>query len=283
MPPALIIFTDLDGSLLDHHNYSFEAALATLQRLESMRIPVIFNSSKTFAEQVLLRKEMNNQQPFIAENGAAVYMPKTAFPNPPQDSSEFGDYWVKSFCQPREHWLTLINALSAEFTDEFKGFSDASIDEIMQWTGLNKAKAELASQRYYNEPIRWLGSPERAQSFKTALEAQGARVLQGGRFMHVSGSSDKGFAMNWLAEHYKQQQVADSKLPSLALGDSPNDIDMLEAADYAVVIKSPVSSAPTLHGKVEGKTRFHSNAYGPQGWAEGVAAVLRELNIDQTK
>ena len=32
----LLIFTDLDGTLLDHHSYSFQGAEESLQRLRAM-------------------------------------------------------------------------------------------------------------------------------------------------------------------------------------------------------------------------------------------------------
>ena len=33
------VFTDLDGSLLDHHTYSFESARPALERIREQRIP----------------------------------------------------------------------------------------------------------------------------------------------------------------------------------------------------------------------------------------------------
>ncbi|MGA0327631.1 MAG: hypothetical protein ACO3OK_11595, partial [Limisphaerales bacterium] len=41
-----VVVTDLDGSLLDHHTYSFEAALPALSVLKEEGIPLILNTSK---------------------------------------------------------------------------------------------------------------------------------------------------------------------------------------------------------------------------------------------
>lgn len=47
---TLLIFTDLDGTLLDHESYDFTPARPMLARLAAMRAPVVLASSKTAAE-----------------------------------------------------------------------------------------------------------------------------------------------------------------------------------------------------------------------------------------
>ena len=42
-----LIFTDLDGSLLDHHSYSFAPAVPLLAELDALGIPVIPITGKT--------------------------------------------------------------------------------------------------------------------------------------------------------------------------------------------------------------------------------------------
>lgn len=42
----LLIFTDLDGTLLDHHNYDWSPTKPALQRLAELNLPLIFNSVK---------------------------------------------------------------------------------------------------------------------------------------------------------------------------------------------------------------------------------------------
>ena len=56
---------------------------------------------------------------------------------------------------------------------------------------------------------------------------------RGGRFISIQSQFDKGEAMKWW------QARQNPPLPLLiALGDSPNDLSLLAAADVAVVIKS---------------------------------------------
>jgi predicted mannosyl-3-phosphoglycerate phosphatase (HAD superfamily) len=99
--PMLLVFSDMDGSLLDHHSYSFAAALPMITALEQLDIPLILASSKTRAEILDLRTALGNRHPFIVENGAAIVIPKQAFPVQPVDTKEQGEYWVYEMAPPR--------------------------------------------------------------------------------------------------------------------------------------------------------------------------------------
>ena len=70
------MFSDLDGSLLDHYSYSFDAALPAVNALEELDIPLILVSSKTRAEILAVREQLANRHPFIVENGADVFVPQ---------------------------------------------------------------------------------------------------------------------------------------------------------------------------------------------------------------
>ena len=75
VPPFMVV-TDLDGTLLDHHSYSYEAAIPALDKLTDFKIPVIFNTSKTAKEVIPLQQKLSISAPFIVENGSALYIPK---------------------------------------------------------------------------------------------------------------------------------------------------------------------------------------------------------------
>lgn len=266
----VLVFTDLDGTLLDHHTYSFAPALPMLEKLHNQHIPVIPNTSKTFAELSLIRKEVGLNTPFIVENGAAVYIPKHFFKAQPTDTTNSKDYWIKSFSQPNQHWISLLDKLKEDFSGEFNHFSNMTVNEIQQATGLTTQQAELASSREYGEPVQWLGEESVKALFVQALNEFGANTLQGGRFLHVSGKCDKGKAMLWLKQQFQIQQD-NQKYTSIALGDGQNDVAMLDAADIAVRIASPVNAAPILNKQ---SNVYTSKAYGPQGWAECLEQII---------
>lgn len=274
----LLIFTDLDGSLLDHHHYRHDEADATLADLASRDIPVIPVSSKTRSEIERLQQTLLNPHPFICENGALICIPVGYFAEQPAETIRDGDYWLKSFVAHRQHWLDLINGLKADFADDFTSFADAGIDGIINLTGLDVHAAARAAHREYGEVIAWHSSPARQQLFIQALQQAGAHVLQGGRFMHVSGDCDKGRALQWLWQQY-QYFYPDKPWQSLAIGDSDNDIAMLTQADLALLIPSPVHDLPDLKPH---PSLFIAPYPGPRGWAAGVRQILASLQQSDT-
>lgn len=268
-----LVFTDLDGSLLDHHNYSFIDAMPQLRSLERLEIPLIPASSKTRAEIEQLRQELANTHPFITENGAAVFIPQGYFDVQPAGTIEREGYWVYEVSRPRGDWLALLRALQDEFEAEFDYFYRAGTGGISRMTNLPADRAALANQRDYSEPVLWLGSEQRRQAFISALQARGATVLQGGRFLGVSGDCDKGRALTWLRAAY-QQATGQAECHDLAIGDSGNDSAMLEVAETALLVRSPAHDFPPLE-RCEGI--IHSRDFGPAGWAEGVEQWLSRM------
>ena len=269
-----IVFTDLDGTLLNRDSYSFAAAAPALQQLASLQIPLILNSSKTAAEMMLLRQQLDNGDPFVVENGAAVLVPEGYFPAQPDLESlgEGSGYLLKRFSDPHEHILeVLADARHCGFT--FAGFSDWSAAELAQKTGLTEQAATLAKQRTGSEPILLEGD---LASFQQFLAAFHLRAVQGGRFLHVMGQYDKADGVRWLCRAFAQR-YAPTPLYTIALGDSHNDEGMLNAVDCALVIRSPHSADIRL---TKPKAARYSEAEGPQGWNELLLPMLQQTYPD---
>jgi len=265
-----LVFTDMDGSLLDHYSYQFDEAKDSLAILSKQNIPVIPITSKTQAELEQLREYLHNQHPFIIENGAAVFIPKGYFKEQPLDTTETADYWIKSFVKPRVTWQQIISKISSRFEGKFITFAEAGPKGISAMTGLKNDQAIKAAQRQYGEPLSWQGNCIDKSNFIKDLENMGANVLEGGRFLHVSGNCDKGLALNWLKNVY-QNNAPEQATTTVALGDSGNDIAMLETADYAVLIRSPVHELPIVQRKTG---LFVTTSTGPKGWSEGISNFI---------
>ena len=273
--PVKLIFTDLDGSLLDHHSYSFKPAVEMLERLESEGIPVIPITSKTMAELLPLRKLLNNQHPFIVENGAAIYIPQGYFLKQPANAESVDNFWVIKNAASRKTWLVLLHSNTDEFADEYQTFDSIfqqhGDEGIAELTGLNSNMAKLANQRNFSEPVHWTGTAARKKLFINKMQSLGATVLQGGRFLNIGGDTDKGRALLQLEKLYLRQ-AQQSSCQTLAIGDSGNDISMLEQASSALIIKSDNHSPPKLNRYENTAT---SKKTGPHGWADGVADWLQ--------
>lgn len=272
----LVIFTDLDGTLLDHFNYSVTPALSTLARLERLSMPVVPNSSKTLVEIAHLNQQLGLCSPFIVENGAAVVIPKGYFSHQPEKTDEVGEYWIRQFSSSRLHWLDVLAEMQGSFNNQFEHFSMMTVARVCELTGLAEADARRAMQRRYTEPVLWLGDDCSKAAFVKQLEQRGAHPLQGGRFIHVAGDSNKGVAMQWLMAEFRKQQPG-YRYCSVALGDSHNDVAMLEAADIAVRILSPTHAPPALQRQYQVLT---SDKPGPAGWAQCIEQILTQSGLE---
>lgn len=284
MNKKILVFTDLDGTLLDHYTYQTEQAAEMIAKLKSNEISIIPNSSKTCSEILLIREQLNLTSPFIIENGAAVYIPVNYFQAQPQDTYLENDFWVKSFCQNKHHWLRLLREKATAFKPYYKGFSEMDETEVAALTGLSLENAKMAKQRQFGEPLNWTGDEVMRDKFINEMSGIGANILQGGRFLHVSGHTDKGDAQAWLAKQYQEYSISpsfltatqpvpefDGEVLTIALGDGKNDIAMLEQANIAVQVRSPVHDFPILNRTSD---VYQSQGYGPTGWAECLQKIL---------
>lgn len=276
MNKKTLVFTDLDGTLLDHYSYQTDAAEETITALKFNDIPIIPNSSKTLQEILLIRRQLKLHSPFIIENGAAAYIPVNYFKFRPEGTHLEDGFWVKPFCQKSDYWLSLLSKHATQFIHQYQGFSQLTNQQLATLTGLNIKQATMAKMRQYGEPINWLGSAQSKAEFIHHMTALGVNILQGGRFLHISGHCDKGQAQAWLAEQY-QKQCPEKSIVSIALGDSDNDSAMLEQANIAIQIKSPVHGFPNLKRKQQ---LYQSHHYGPIGWAECLHQVLLDQLIE---
>lgn len=266
----LLVVTDLDGSLLDHHDYSYSAAEPALELLEALGIPLVFASSKTREEILRLRRQMSNAHPFIVENGAAVFIPRDYFAEQPRGTEIRGDFWVREMAPPRSHWIALLERLERRFPGEYEYFFRAGVDGIAAMTGLDPARAALANAREYTEPVQWRGEQASLANFLDACREAGAQVARGGRFYSVGGDADKGRALRWLREAFALAHGI-PHIEVLAAGDSDNDASMLDAADTALLIRAEGRPLPRV---MREQGVLVSEAVGPAGWAEGVTQWL---------
>lgn len=251
--PATIVFTDLDGTLLDHDSYSAEAAASALARLKRAEIPVILASSKTGTEMIEIRETLGlSQYPAIVENGAGLLPAHLKTLDPSLDYQKLRQ---------------ILSGIDSALRRGFVGFGDWDVAEIAKQTGLPRAQAALAGQRQFSEPGVWQGHAEDLPRFLTALATHGVTARQGGRFLTLSFGASKADQMAAICADFAATR-------SIALGDAPNDIEMLQAADIAVVIANPHhTSLPPLPREPDPSVLRPAGA-GPKGWNAAIHQIL---------
>lgn len=262
----LLIVTDLDGSLLDHHSYSWAAAEPCLVQLKKQNIPIMFCTSKTKPEVELLQQQMGlTGQPYICENGAIL------------SSYQKTTIVAESFSALNYLEITrILDLLKKKYHFVFSGFAHASLQEIMDWTALSPLQAQYAKQRMASEPILWQDSDEQFTQFQQHLTQYKLCLIRGGRFWHVMNiGSNKGVALSLFLQQEKQQQ---RYWQTIGLGDSPNDQPLLERTDFSVVIQSDQSKNIILKSK-DLQHVYYSQHQGPTGWREGILYFLKHLNL----
>jgi len=276
----LVVFTDLDGTLLDHRTYSFEEASPALDRIRLAGVPLVLCSSKTRPEIECVRRQLNSLHPFIAENGAAVYIPPRYFPFAVAGARAREGYLVLECGRPYREVVALLHRTAARLNVAVVGFSDMSVAEVAEACGLPLAEARLARAREYDEPFCVVagGSAARARLCR-GLRRVGIRCVAGGRFDHATGSADKGTSVARLIVLYRR---VDRRVLTVGLGDSLNDLPLLSKVDLPVIVRNPAArSTAQLRGALPA-ARVTRGA-GPAGWAEAVNGILGEHGIGRAR
>jgi mannosyl-3-phosphoglycerate phosphatase len=267
-----IIFTDLDGTLLDEQNYSFSEAIDAINFLKDHNYPIIPCTSKTHQEVIALRSEMGLTDPFIVENGSAVFSPKNFFELDIGEQNLATGYHHKTLGKNYKDILKFFNHLVSTFALEAKGFSQMSIEEIQALTGLREKGAILAKKRSFSEPFIITSTISNFNEIEIFARNHGYRILMGNRFYHLLGHSDKGNASNFLINLYCKN-IPEKKIRSIGIGDSMNDLEMLKVVDIPVLVSK---SSGHHQGGIDLPNLIKTNKPGPTGWQEAIFKILRK-------
>ena len=264
-PPEnkILVFSELDGSLLDHDTYDWTPAQPSLDALRERGIPLVLVSSKTLAELEHYQSEFGLQHPVVAENGAAIHVPPGYF----RDSNV-----VAGVATSRDDIQSTYRRVKAELNCQCEAFFELGTSGIMEATGLSREQATLAQERLGSEPVLWLDTEERLGSFEQAVRQDGLRCVRGGRFVHLMGATDKAEAVGKLIEAYRNEWPG-CTITSVSLGDGPNDLGMLACTDVGVIIPGKHNQPMPLES---GNRVLKPESRGPAGWNEAIQMLLSE-------
>ena len=271
----LLIFTDLDGTLLDQLTYSCVDAEEVLQRIHQLAIPLVLTSSKTYAEILSLQAELGLHEAFISENGGGIFLPDG---HPLANSREMqllGERHGIPFGKPYSYIREVFGLFRSAY--DLKGFGDMDIEELMERTGLSMAQARLAARRDFSEPFVFQ-DVVRVEEFRLEVARYDLTVTKGGRFYHLmSARQDKGLAVSETIRLFQDDRQ--ETIVSIGLGDDENDFSMLKAVDIPVLIPKPDGSyagpAPAGIRKAPWP--------GSRGWAAAVTRILNHYRLPDIK
>lgn len=261
----MIVFSDLDGTLLDHNNYEWTPATDAINLLKKNNFPLIINSSKTSTEISLIRKDIGNTDPYICENGAVLHL------NENMTESSSDTFYAMYFTKPYEYLRETLNALKCKYNYEMTGFGDIDLETLMNLTGLNKINASAAKSREATEPLKWNDTEESLNLFIKQLKDYELTLTKGGRFYHLMSPVSKGDSIDFVLNKYKEIEP-DTEWITVGLGDSFNDIPMLELVDYPILIRNSHGKRPvTSHLK----NLTESEQEGPSGWNSEILKMIK--------
>lgn len=258
-----IIFTDIDGTILDNTGEYGETP-KLISSLIKNNIPVILCSAKTLAEQNRVRKQIGLTDPFIVENGGAIVIEKEYF-----DLSQImKDYPVKErdgnyiieLGKPATKIREILNDIRKNFNISFRGVADISIQELSNIAKLSTESAKEMAHREYGETILQIEKKDLDRLTRIARE-RNLSLIHGGRFFDVTMGNDKGKAVEILVDLFKKKY--DYNVTFFGVGDSENDASMLELMDHPLLVQKYDGSWSNIRVnriiKVPG--------IGPKGWA----------------
>ena len=257
----LWIVSDVDGTLMDH-TYDLSPAKETIKTLKELSIPVILCTSKTAAEVNVIREELNLTDPYIVENGAAIYGEALTKVN--------GEIILG------ERYIVLekiLNCISKEINYELVPLNNLSDREATKLTGLRGNSLTLMRDRHWSMPF--LNPPNFLENkINVCCKKYKVVIFKGNRMSHLlSHKSDKGKAINELKKYSKRNNIK-----IVGLGDSPNDLPLLVNSNIRIVI--PGEDGPNLNLLEKLKNYKYTLADEPNGygWKFEINKLINRLN-----
>ncbi len=138
-------------------------------------------------------------------------------------------------------------------------------------TGLPYDKAGLAKERDFTEPFL-PGDDKDIEDLERLAAKDGIGVTRGGMFYHFIGlRQDKGKAVEIAKDIFRRHMGDDVRF--VGIGDSTNDIPMLERVDVPVLI-------PHADGRFEQvhlPNLIRAASPGSRGWNETMEGMLNDI------
>ncbi len=258
------VFSDLDGTILDFLTYSYGEALEGINILKKKNVPLVLVSSKTLTEMMPLHRELKLKWPFIFENGGGLAYP--------MNRKGYKDFRLDIIGNTVDQLKEEIDFLKETIGIPIKMLFEMEPDEIIERTGLSEKSAGLVVKRITSVPFVPVDPSDviKLDEVNSILSPRDILVTKGGRFYHFSSlKANKGYAVRVVIQ-YLMMDLNISKIISMGLGDSENDVPMLEVVDIPFLVRRHDGTIIET-----GNEMNITNGIGPAGFTEAIKSVFK--------
>jgi mannosyl-3-phosphoglycerate phosphatase family protein len=274
LPPTRVIFTSLEGALLDSRKQSWLAAEEALEELARRRVPLILVSSGTRAELEPVRRKLEHGHPFMTESGGGLFVPDAYFAKHLEGAVRDGRYFAVALGRPYEEAVAAAEEIAEESGASIVGYAQMTPREIARNTGESIHQAERAKKREFSERFFFAGGTEKViGKFEREARAGGWDAVRGEPFWELRSGNDEGRALRHLMKLLRDS--LHTKLRAVAIGSSARDLALLAAADHAVALPQRGREFdPVLSSRLP--KALTGEEPGPVGWNQAVLKALEE-------
>lgn len=236
MNKQIIVFSDLDGTVLDKNTYHYDDSQEGIKLLLENGATLIFCSSKTPDEQIYLQKRLQIRVPFIFENGAGIAFLSDQTDNNITSDTQIGGYNLSlNGTLGYSHLKDVLMSAASVSGIEVKTFDDLADDELMLLTGLDLQSAMRAKKRYASVTIASPRDDNSMTKLQNALDSSRYSLSKGGRFYTLTELGlDKGSSV---LKMLKGISMSRENIITAAIGDASNDLSMLSVVDRPYLLQ----------------------------------------------
>ncbi len=278
LAPRHLIFTALEGALVDPLTDSFAGAEEALSELERRKIPFVLLTSRTREEIDPIRRKMGHNHPFVTENGGGIYFPDGYFSLRIPGAVRTARYLSVAQGRPYAEVCEALDEIAEECAVGVAGFHHMSLREIADNTGLRPRSAELARAREFDEPFYFTSADDQAIArFVEAARKRGFDTRRGSTFWHLSAKCDVARAVRFLAQLFRE--ATHIKLRLVGIGGGQGDLPWLRTVDHAILLppsREAANPSSELPQENPGSTRaiVMGDAPGATGWNKAILNII---------
>ncbi len=261
---TVVIFTDLDGSLLHRDTFQFDSIKDYIKSLVNKGVIIIPNSSKTEKEIEKFIEELGVNLPYISENGSSIHGLNLI-------TSNFPDKLILS--REKEEILKIFeNKVPEKLKEKCFQISKMSKKEKENILGQKDENLKDALNRKYTLPFLFKGDKNEKNRLLKILNSNSLTFQEGGRVSNLCDNINKVKSMNRVIKILKKTE---DKIKTIAVGDNFNDLEMLRNCDIPCLVFNDQFKLDQININ----NLIFSNKPSPEGWADVIKMALVKLGF----